>query len=108
MPLLVVLACLVGAIVYLINHQKKMGVIEYSSDDPQAQVVLEKDGDVIPIKSEAKGTLNVEPGHYTVRFVSPTEGLKLRPSFINMDPGGRAFVTVRYEPKEAPKPNSGK
>lgn len=111
MPLVAAIACLSAAIVYFINHQNaapKMGVIEYSSDDPQARVVLEKDSQEFPIQQTAKCTMNVEPGHYDLKLVSPTEGLKLRPSFINMDPGGRAFVTVRYEAKEAAQPKVNK
>jgi ferric-dicitrate binding protein FerR (iron transport regulator) len=99
-PWLVLAACLVALGGYLVTRfqeSHRTGIIDYSSDDPQAEVVIEKDGQEIPLGKGTKFSVQVEPGSYNIRLVSPTEGLKLSPpKLINMDPGGRAFVTVRY------------
>jgi hypothetical protein len=81
--------------------QKPSGIVEYSSDDPNAQVVLEKDGEGEVIVLEGtKLTKPLQAGHYNVRLATPSAGLVLRPrKEINMDAGGRAFVTVRRETK---------
>jgi len=93
----IALICLIGSGAYLFNDlQKKSrpGIVEYSSDDPDAQVVLEKDGQEIPLEKGTKYTKQVESGSYKLRLTGDTEGLKLTPSLINMDPGGRAFVKI--------------
>jgi hypothetical protein len=103
-PWIVVAACLVGICGFLIaNNQDRprLGTIVYSSDDTDAQVVLEKEGQEFPLKTGTKYTVQMEPGHYTVRLVGRTEGLKLQPkNLINLDAGGKAFVTVRRERRE--------
>jgi hypothetical protein len=93
----IALIFLIGSGAFLINDlQKKSrpGIVEYSSDDPDAQVVLEKDGQEIPLEKGTKYTKQVEPGSYKLLLTGNTEGLKLTPSLINMDPGGRAFVKI--------------
>lgn len=101
-PWLVLIACLIGVGIFLSSQFRKggddhrMGIIEYSSDDPDAQVIMEKDGQPFLLEKGVKFSKQVEPGHYTLKLATPSEGLKLQPSLINMDPGGRAFVTVRY------------
>jgi hypothetical protein len=103
---LAVIVCLVGIAGTLISGLQKTqrpGIIEYSSDDLNAQVILEKDGQEILLERATKFTKQVEPGSYKLRLENPTEGLKLQPSIIQMDPGGRAFVTVRRVQKAAPR-----
>jgi hypothetical protein len=103
LPVLVALIGIVAiAGIWLTSQKEKtrMGIIEYSSDDPNAQVILEKDGQDIPLDRGSKYTKELEPGSYKLRLAGTGEGLKLSPpNMINLDPGGRAFVTVRRDPK---------
>jgi hypothetical protein len=99
---LAAIACLVGLGSLMLPKaadRPRMGVIQYSSDDPNAQVILEKDGQDIPLEQGTKFTTTLEPGHYELRLVGHTQGLKLQPRFINLDPGGLGIVTVRRESK---------
>jgi hypothetical protein len=87
-----------------IQNGPRPGIIEYSSDDPNAQVVLEKDGQEIPLERGTRFTKQVEAGAYKIRLAAPTDGLQLTPpSVINMDAGGKAFVTVRRVQKSPPR-----
>jgi len=104
-PWFIIAACavaLVGILVTSFKETKRMGIIEYSSDDPKAQVVLEKDGQDIPLEQGTKFSMKLEPGHYNIRLVGKTEGLKVQP-FVNLDPGGRGIITVRREIKLQPR-----
>jgi hypothetical protein len=105
-PWFIIAACvvaLVGILVTSFQETKRMGIIEYSSDDPKAQVILEKDGQDIPLEQGIKFSMKLEPGHYNLRLVGHTEGLKLQPRFINLDSGGRGIITVRREIKSQPR-----
>jgi len=76
-----------------------MGIIEYTSDDPNAQVVMEKDGQDFPLEKGSKSSVQMEPGHYNIRLIGQTDGLKLEQKFCNLDPGGRGIVRVKRESK---------
>ncbi len=105
--LLLAVAGLIAVAVFAVNkiqNGPRPGIIEYSSDDPNAQVILEKDGEETLLKRGTKFTQQVAPGYYTkLRLANPTDELKLQPSFINMDAGGRAVVTVRRVQKSPPR-----
>lgn len=104
LPKLIFIALLVGTagfLIYKLENAPKPGTIEYTSDDPNAQVILQKkDGEEIPLKQGSKYSMTLEPGYYTTHLATPAKDLKLRPSFINLDPNGRAFVQVKREPNE--------
>jgi hypothetical protein len=88
------LLAIAGTIVVKLQNEARPGIVEYLSDDPDAQVVMEKDdGKEILLDRGAKHTTKVEPGHYKLKLVQPNDGLKI-PSMINMDPGGRAYLRV--------------
>jgi hypothetical protein len=74
--------------------QVKPGVIEYNSDDPDAQVIMEKDGQDFPLKKGTKYEVAMDPGHYNIRLAGNTVGLKLSATFCNLDPGGKGIVKV--------------
>jgi hypothetical protein len=74
--------------------QVKPGVIEYNSDDPDAQVIMEKDGQDFPLKKGTKYEVPMDPGHYNIRLAGNIEGLKLSATFCNLDPGGKGIVKV--------------
>lgn len=96
----------VAAIIWIITNKPqdrpRMGIIEYSSDDPDAQLILEKDGQEISLPKGSKVSQQVEAGSYKFRLANPTEGLKLYPASTNLDPGGRSIVTVRRVAKTPP------
>jgi hypothetical protein len=95
-PWLVMIACLIGLCAYFTSKMKDQGIIEYSSDDPNAQVILEKDGQDFVLKQGTKYSMQLAPGHYTVRLAGNAEGLKLQPAHeINLDPRGKAIINVR-------------
>lgn len=101
LPWLLAAVCVLGiAGVFVERYQKehRMGIIEYSSDDPNALLVLERDGQLFPLKKGIKYTIPFEPGNYTIRLAEGPKDLKY-PHFLNLDPGGRGLVKV-----EAPKP----
>ncbi|HEV3438110.1 MAG TPA: hypothetical protein VG122_12170 [Gemmata sp.] len=98
------LIAVAGFAVNKTQNDPRPGIIEYSSDDPNAQVILEKDGEETLLKQGTKFTQQVAPGYYTkLRLANPTDELKLTPPFINMDPGGRAAVMVRRVQKSPPR-----
>lgn len=92
-----ILACLVAGIAIYLNETKKerVGYLVYGSEDPNAEVVIEKDGKSVTLERKAKLEVPLEPGRYTLRLVSPTTGYKLQPDWFNLDANGRAFVKVR-------------
>jgi hypothetical protein len=94
-------ACLIALSGFVISEfRKKMGIIEYSSDDPDAQVIAEKDGVEILLEKGSRYTKEIEPGHYDIRLAEPTGDLRLYPpKMFNLDPGGRAIVRVVREHK---------
>ena len=89
--------CILGIVGVLFeNYQKshRSGIIEYSSDDPDAQLVMEKDGRDFPLKKGVKYTMPFEPGSYKIRLVEGPKDLRY-PPFLNLDPGGRGHVNVK-------------
>jgi hypothetical protein len=74
--------------------QVKPGIIVYSSDDQNAQVIMEKDGRDYPLEQGTQYEVKMEPGHYNIRLAGNTEGLKLSATFCNLDPDGRGIVKV--------------
>ena len=74
--------------------QVKPGIIQYKSDDPNAQVIMEKDGQDFPLEKGSEYTVKMEPGYYNIRLADNSEGLKLSAKFCNLDPGGLGIVKV--------------
>jgi hypothetical protein len=102
LPLMMAIICLVALAVFWMSDRKekpRFGIIEYSSDDPNAQVVLEKDGQETVLDRGKAYSKQLEPGSYKLRLEASAGGLKLTPKSLNLDAGGRAFVTVRRDPK---------
>jgi hypothetical protein len=97
LPWLLAVVCLVGIVGIVIEKYQnahRMGIIEYMSDDPDAQLVLEKDGQQFPLKKGTKYTIPFEPGNYKkIRLVEGDKNLKFT-TFLNLDPGGRGIVKV--------------
>lgn len=97
---LIVVGLIVWAGVLIYNTQTpsstRPGFLEFSSEEPDAQVLIEKEGGTeTPIERTAKTTLTLEPGHYNFRLAVPNDNLKLWPTQLNLDPNGRGFVKVR-------------
>jgi ferric-dicitrate binding protein FerR (iron transport regulator) len=98
------LVAIAGTIIVKLQNGARPGIVEYMSDDPDAQVMMEKDdGKEILLDRGTKYSTKVEPGHYKLRLVPPNESLKI-PSIVNMDPGGRAYLRVeRIRKAQDPK-----
>ncbi len=92
--LLLVVAALVALLIGILLTKKK-GAIDYTSDDPNAQVVLEKDGQEIFLERGTHIRKKLEPGSYKLRLDGSSEGLELRPRSLNLDPDGLGIITVR-------------
>jgi hypothetical protein len=105
LPWLLAAVCILGiAGVFIEKYQKehRLGIIEYRSDDPDAQLVMEKDGQQFPLKKGVKYSIPFEAGNYTIRLEEGPKNLKY-PHFLNLDPGGKGYVKVE-KVANAPKP----
>jgi hypothetical protein len=80
------------------------GVVEFVSDDPQAQIVVERGGDGVAVL-DAQGQRRVElpPGDYQVRFASDPRGFLLVPHSLTLASGERLTVAVRRPPPPPPE-----
>jgi hypothetical protein len=105
LPWLLLIAGVIGLSgVFIEQYQKahRPGEVVYSSDDPNAQVILEKDGEDIPLKKGTSYKSELRPGQYKIRLEEGSpDNLKLHAHYLNLDPGGRGFIKVTREEKAA-------
>jgi hypothetical protein len=83
-----------GILITKAQERPRLGRIQYKSDDPNAQVIMEKDGQDFPLEKGTAYEVLMEPGHYNIRLAGPSEGLKLQATFCNLDSNGLGIVKV--------------
>ena len=82
---------------------KGTGTLAIETDDPEAEVVVKRDGKVVRDRTRDR-ELKLQPGTYTLTLPEPKEGVRIVPDTVTVAKNERESVRIRVQKKPAPPP----